>query len=84
MASKSDGSSSLNRFAECAVGMRNIFYQDGLLSEAEFLFMDNHFKVLEMAYLRWKGKHMSHLGNRRRDTTVQIDLNQANPSLGHY
>ncbi|HZH48836.1 MAG TPA: hypothetical protein VFD86_03620 [Nitrospira sp.] len=68
MASKSDEGSSLKRFAECAVGMRNIFYQDGILSEPEFLFMDNHFKVLEMAYLRWKDKHMPYLSGIERGT----------------
>jgi hypothetical protein len=57
MASKSrDESNSLNRFAECAVAMRNILQQDGEVGEAEFAFMDNHFQVLEMAYFRWKQK----------------------------
>jgi hypothetical protein len=57
MATKSDGNRSLKRFAEYAVAMRNILYQDRALSEAEYLFMDNHFRVMEMAYLRWKEKH---------------------------
>jgi hypothetical protein len=54
MASKNG--SSLKRFAECAAALRNILHQDGTLSEAEFHFMDNHFQVLEIAYLRWKQK----------------------------
>ena len=31
----------------------------------EFLFMENHFRVLEMAYHRWKKKHGS-MGNNNR------------------
>ncbi|HTL60471.1 MAG TPA: hypothetical protein VL261_02395 [Nitrospira sp.] len=56
MASKNQGGTSVKRFAQCAVAMRNMFYDDGALTEAECHFMDNHFQVLEMAYLRWKQK----------------------------
>jgi hypothetical protein len=45
------------RFGKCAVVLRSVLYQDRSLSEAEFHFMENHFHVLEMAYLRWKRKH---------------------------
>jgi hypothetical protein len=48
---------SVQRFGECAVALRDILYQDAPLSEAECLHIDNHFHVLEMAYLRWKRKH---------------------------
>jgi hypothetical protein len=48
---------SLSEFAKCAVAMRNVLYQDRSLEQAEFLFMERHFQVLEMAYLRWKRKH---------------------------
>jgi hypothetical protein len=63
MASKSrhEESTTLRRFAECAVAMRNILQQDGEIGEAEFAFMDNHFHVLEMAYFRWKQKQSPHL-----------------------
>lgn len=65
MASKTwsgqNGSDSLQRFAECAVAMRNILHQDADLSDPEFRFIENHFQVLEMAYLRWKRKHRPHL-----------------------
>ena len=44
-------------FGKWAVALRNVLYQDRSLNEAEFLFMDNHFQVLQMAYLRWKRKH---------------------------
>ena len=54
MASKSDSSTVPKRFAECAVAMRNMLYDNGALSEAEIHFIANHFRVLEMAYLRWK------------------------------
>jgi hypothetical protein len=47
----------LREFAKCAVALRDVLYQDRSLNEAEFLFMDNHFQVLQMAYLRWKRKH---------------------------
>jgi hypothetical protein len=48
---------SAQHFGECAVALRDILYQDVPLSEAECLHIDNHFHVLEMAYLRWKRKH---------------------------
>ena len=47
----------LREFAKCAVAMRNVLYHDRSLKEEEFLFMENHFQALEMAYLRWKRKH---------------------------
>ena len=43
---------SLSEFAKCAVAMRNVLYQDKSLEQAEFLFMERHFQVLEMAYPR--------------------------------
>ena len=62
MASKRrEGGTTLKRFGECAVAMRNILQQDDQIGEAEFAFMDNHFLVLEMAYFRWKQKHTPHL-----------------------
>jgi hypothetical protein len=39
------------------MALRNVLYQDRPLNEAEFLFVDNHFHVVQMAYLRWKRKH---------------------------
>jgi len=44
------------------VALRDVLYQDRSLTEAEFLFMDNHFQVLQMAYLRWKRKHIGPAG----------------------
>jgi len=47
----------LMEFGKCAVALRNVLYQDRSLNEVEFLFIENHFQVLQMAYLRWKRKH---------------------------
>ena len=68
MARKCDETSTFKRFAECAVTMRDILYNDSTLSEAEFLFMDKHFQVLEMAYLRWKQKQAPHLSEAGKGT----------------
>ncbi len=47
----------LREFGKCAVSLRNVLYQDKALNSMELHFMDNHFQVLQMAYLRWKRKH---------------------------
>jgi len=47
----------LREFGKCAVALRNVLYQDRALTEVEFLFIENHFHILEMAHLRWKRKH---------------------------
>ena len=47
----------LREFGKCAVALRNVLYQDRALNEVEFLYIENHFQVLQMAYLRWKRKH---------------------------
>jgi hypothetical protein len=47
----------LREFGKCAVAMRNVLYQDRSLNEVELLFIENHFQILQMAYLRWKRKH---------------------------
>ena len=60
MARKGDGSGSVKRFADCAVAMRDILHNDGALSEAESIFIDKHFQVLELAYFRWKQKRTPH------------------------
>ncbi len=48
----------LKEFGKCAVGLRNVLYQDRALSTMGLHFMDNHFQVLQMAYLRWKRNHI--------------------------
>ena len=47
----------LREFGKSAVALRSVLYQDRSLSKVEFQFMENHFQVLQMAYLRWKRKH---------------------------
>lgn len=47
----------LREFGKAAVALRTVLHQDRPLSQEEFLFIENHFRVLEMAYLRWKRKH---------------------------
>ena len=47
----------LREFGKCAVALRNVLYQDRVLNEVEFLFIENHFQVVQMAYLRWKRKY---------------------------
>jgi hypothetical protein len=59
---KEGSDNTLTEFGRCAVALRNVLYQDRALDEAEFSFMDNHFQVLQMAYLRWKRKH-ERMGN---------------------
>jgi hypothetical protein len=54
---KNETDSPLTEFAKCAIAMRNALYQDKPLTEVEFLFMENHFQVIEMAHLRWKRQH---------------------------
>lgn len=47
----------LREFGKSAVALRTVLQQDRPLSLEEFLFIENHFRVLDMAYLRWKRKH---------------------------
>jgi hypothetical protein len=64
----------LEEFGRCADYMRRVLYQDATLGDTEFLFIENHFHVLEMAYLRWKRKHQPHLstvgGGNEADTVA--------------
>ena len=52
-----DSADALQQFGQCASALRDLLYNDGALNEEEFLFMDKHFQVLQMAYLRWKRVH---------------------------
>jgi len=47
----------LRKFGTCAAALRNVLHQDRLANEVEFLFIESHFQVVLMAYLRWKRKH---------------------------
>lgn len=44
-------------FAKYAVALRNVLYEDKPLKEMEVVFIENHFHVLEMAFLRWRRQH---------------------------
>jgi len=46
----------LRKFGTCAAALRNVLHQDRLANEVEFLFIESHFQVILMAYLRWKRK----------------------------
>jgi hypothetical protein len=69
--------STLEEFGRCADFMRKVLHQDAALDDTEFLFIENHFHVLEMAYLRWKRKHQPHLsavgGGHEADTSRLTD-----------
>ena len=54
---KNETDDTLGEFGKCAVALRSMLYQDRALSIMEVHFIDNHFQVLQMAYLRWKRKH---------------------------
>lgn len=47
----------LKEFGKCAVALRKILHRDGALTKMEFLFIESHFRILQMAYFRWKRKH---------------------------
>lgn len=47
----------LREFGRCAMALRNVLDEDKLLDDMELLFIENHFQVIQMAYLRWKRKH---------------------------
>jgi len=60
--SHSHAESALRDFSRYVVALRTIFYQDRLLTRVEFLFMEKHMQVLQMAYLRWKRKQEGPMG----------------------
>ena len=54
---KADKTDVLHRFGQCASVLRDLLYDDRALADEEFIFIDKHFQILNMAYLRWKRKH---------------------------
>ena len=54
---KDDRADRLHQFGQCASTLRDLLYDDRTLDEEEFVFIDKHFQILNMAYLRWKRKH---------------------------
>ena len=47
----------LHRFGQSAAALRDVLYDDRVVDDEEFIFIDKHFQILQMAYLRWKRKH---------------------------
>jgi hypothetical protein len=47
----------LREFGRSVVALRSMMDQDRSLTDMELLFIENHFQVIQMAYLRWKRKH---------------------------
>jgi hypothetical protein len=56
-APKDDRADVLHQFGQCAAVLRDLLYDDRALDEQEFVFIDKHFQIMNMAYLRWKRKH---------------------------
>ena len=50
-------SNALKEFGKSVVALRDLMDQNRPLSDMELLFIENHFQVIQMAYLRWKWKH---------------------------
>lgn len=48
----------LREFGKSAVALRKALHHDKPLGKADFIFMDSHMQVLEMAYRRWRRKHV--------------------------
>lgn len=47
----------LKAFGKSVVALRDLMDQDRSFTDMELLFIENHFQVIQMAYLRWKRKH---------------------------
>ena len=47
----------LHRFGQSAAVLRDVLYDDRVVDDQEFVFIDKHFQILQLAYLRWKRKH---------------------------
>lgn len=47
----------LREFGKGVAALRDVMDKDRSLTDMELLFIENHFQVIQMAYLRWKRKH---------------------------
>jgi hypothetical protein len=56
--SKTHAENDFGNFSTCVVALRAMLYRDRPLDRVEFLFMENHMQILQMAYLRWKRKQV--------------------------
>lgn len=48
----------LREFWKSAMALRDVMDQGRSLTDMELLYIENHFQVIQMAYLRWKRKYM--------------------------
>lgn len=49
-----DIANTLREFGKSAIALRDVMDQGRALTEMDLLYIDNHFHVIQMAYLRWK------------------------------
>ena len=56
-APKGDRAEMLHKIGQSASALREVLYDDRQLDEEEFVFIDKHLQILNMAYLRWKRRH---------------------------
>ncbi len=49
----------LREFGKSVVALRDVMDQDRSFNDMELLFIENHFQVIQMAYLRWKRKQQA-------------------------
>ncbi len=54
---KNDGPDPIREFARCATTMQALLSDDKPLNDEQFLFMNNYCQNLQMAYVRWQGRH---------------------------
>jgi hypothetical protein len=47
----------LKAFGKGVVALRDLMDQNRCFTDMELLFIENHFQVIQMAYLRWNRKH---------------------------
>ena len=47
----------LRAFGKSTVALCDVMDQGRSLTDMELLFIENHFQVIQMAYLRWKRKY---------------------------
>jgi hypothetical protein len=51
----------LRGFGNSAIALCDVMDQGRSLTDMELLFIENHFQVIQMAYLRWKRKYRPYL-----------------------
>jgi len=47
----------LREFGKSAMALRDVMAQGSSLTDMELLYIENHFQVIQMAFLRWKRKY---------------------------